>query len=134
MSAEPEQKVYYILGIPVTADNIIDTGVSHEDLGHEKIVVALVEEVRVKFQVGEVYITPGAREFCEQYQVDPRQLVARHQTGDHGTLDADDIQVNIEEGYDGDRVLSAYYQGADKVWVITDPGHESTTVLTPDEY
>lgn len=90
--------------------------------------------LNARFNPGRCFATPAAIAICEQYQIVPFSLVGRHIMGDHGQVEQDSLDDNIVAGYDGERVMSAYRFGADTIWVITDPGHETTTLLTPDEY
>lgn len=66
----------------------------------------------------------------------------RHRTGEWGDIDAHDIAANDGAAVTGQRVLSVYelpdsiidVTSDDCLWVITDAGHETTTVLWPSEY
>ncbi len=73
--------------------------------------------------------------------------LARHLAGDWGTLDALDTQANNDAVATRDRILSSYPlpeprqvtttygpQQVTALWVITDPGWETTTILWPAEY
>lgn len=51
-----------------------------------------------------------------------------------GNLSEEDKQLNEEALLTKDRIMGAYEIGSDKIWIITDPGHEVTTILFPDEY
>jgi hypothetical protein len=49
-------------------------------------------------------------------------------------MDAEDVQANEGALEDGSRLLSAYGQGDDKLWVITEADRSAATILTPGEY
>ena len=46
----------------------------------------------------------------------------------------DDIKSNEDAMEFKDRLLSSWKWAGIKFWIITDIGHEVTTVLLPDEY
>lgn len=67
------------------------------------------------------------------------ELLGRHHCGDWGDVSADSKVANEEAVRDKDQILSSYtVHAADNiqhnVWVITDPGHHTTTVLLPSEW
>jgi hypothetical protein len=51
-----------------------------------------------------------------------------------GDLDKHDAAENERALKWGERVLSSYTLGGEKIWIITEADRSSTTVLTPDEY
>lgn len=52
-----------------------------------------------------------------------------------GDVFAEDAKVNEGGVLDEGMILSAYQSAKGvRFWVITDPGHEVTTVLLPDDY
>lgn len=61
-------------------------------------------------------------------------LVARHVSGDFGDVCAEDAEMNREAIKRGDRILSSYLVGEQKVWVITEADRSLTTVLLPSDY
>ena len=89
----------------------------------------------VKFPLGQVVATPGALEALKQANQDPKEFLARYQSGDWGNLDDDDKQENelsVEKGF---RILSAYTLTTSvKIWIITEADRSATTILLPDEY
>jgi hypothetical protein len=87
-----------------------------------------------KFQLGQVVGTPAALAHLSLHGIDPVALVERHQTGDFGDLDAGDIQANKLSVIEGNRILSAYEIGADRVYVITESNRSSTMILLASEY
>lgn len=60
--------------------------------------------------------------------------ITRYRMHDWGNLSEEDKQLNEEALLTKDRIMGAYEFGSDKIWIITDPGHEVTTILFPDEY
>lgn len=112
---------------------IIDVPATHDDLGHTEVPQPQIPN-RL-FDVGQCWMTPGALMLIEQYQIDPRALIARHATGDYGSIDIEDAQVNDDAIRDGLRVLSSYrFSSTDSIWIITEAGRHDTTLLSPDEY
>lgn len=90
------------------------------------------------FNMGVCVGTPGATRVMEKHGLHPLMVLARHGSGDWGTLCPEDFAANEEAVKTGDRIMSVYKHGPkgeeDTLWVITDPGHETTTILLPDEY
>jgi hypothetical protein len=88
-----------------------------------------------KFPLGQTVATPGALEALEQAGQDPAALLARHQSGDWGDLDAEDKQENELSLKQGFRLLSAYHlTTGTKVWVISEADRSATAILLPSEY
>ena len=54
--------------------------------------------------------------------------------GVSSTLVDEDIKANEDAMEFKDRLLSSWKWAGIKFWIITDIGHEVTTVLLPDEY
>jgi len=86
----------------------------------------------IRFQPGTVVATVGATLVATPEQLDA--LVRRHLSGDWGDVGADDAKANDNALKWGERVLSSYRVGEEKLWVITEADRSSTTVLTPGEY
>ncbi len=86
------------------------------------------------FQLGQVVATPAALAFLDAYPVDVAVLLAKHQSGDCGDLDEDDILANLSAIILGERVLSSYNIGPQKIWIITEADRSLTTVMLPQEY
>ena len=94
--------------------------------------VLLVVPLR-KFNMGQMVITSNAQSVLAPEDVS--MALARHSQCDWGEVCAEDRQVNecgvLEQGM----ILSAYQSAKGvKFWVITDPCHEVTTVLLPEDY
>jgi hypothetical protein len=90
---------------------------------------------RPVFELGEIIATPAALEFCDSYTVDLRGLLDRHQSGDCGEMNADDVLANMDVILRGRaRVFSSYAIGSQKIWIITEADRSSTTILLPSDY
>lgn len=100
-----------------------------------------------RFNLGKIYITPGASETIDRLQVDPFELLYRHKCGDFGCLCPADIKANEDALRYGSRILSSYElltasidiesaeePGKIKIWVITEADRSITTMLLPSEY
>ena len=86
-----------------------------------------------KFEVGQVFITPGAYE--ELNLRDAADGLLRHCTGDFGEVSEEDKALNEEAIETGNRILSAYFdRDGVKYWIITEWDRSATTVLLPSEY
>lgn len=64
----------------------------------------------------------------------PQEFLTRHQSGDWGDLHEGDKSLNDEALENGDRILSSYFVGEHKLWIITEHDRSVTTLLLPDEY
>jgi hypothetical protein len=86
------------------------------------------------FQLGQVVATPGALEILDKQAVNASTLLQRHQCGDWGAVPEEDAQENLLSVINGNRILSSYPVGADRIWIITEADRSYTTLLLPDEY
>ena len=95
----------------------------------------ILNESKVLFSLGSVYLTVGAREALEESNQTPNEFLAKHQSGDWGLVCEDDKrenQLSVKEGF---RILSSYRTSQNvKIWVITEADRTSTTLLEPNEY
>ena len=93
---------------------------------------------RIRFPLGNLYLTRGSQELLYDSKLDPLDFIVRHATGDWGELPDEDRELNERSVRYGGRVFSSYELdgggGAGKVWVITEADRSATTVLLPDEY
>lgn len=88
-----------------------------------------------KFNLGDVFITPGARDALSNSTNLPFGYLLRHQMGDFGDLDDEDKATNEEALKLGNRIFSAYHlEDGTKIWIITEADRSSTTILLPEEY
>jgi hypothetical protein len=59
----------------------------------------------------------------------------RHASGDWGDVCKEDWEENELSLKEGFRILSVYQaKGLPKIWIITEAGRQSTTILFPEEY
>ena len=88
---------------------------------------------QTKFNLGQIVITSNAHAVLTSEDVSTALL--RHSRCDWGDLCAEDHEVNARGVREQGMILSAYQSASGvKFWVITDPGHEVTTVLLPEDY
>ena len=94
-----------------------------------------------RFELGQIVATPGALEVCSNVLL--QKCLARHLTGDWGSVCDEDKQANEEALTHGERILSAYPIdpaqpcegfGENTLWIITEADRSATTFLLPDEY
>jgi hypothetical protein len=86
------------------------------------------------FPLGLVTLTPGAIETIRRAGIHPGELLRRHASGDWGDVDDEDRAANNWSVDHGLRLLSAYGQPPDRLWIITEADRSVTTILRPDEY
>ena len=87
------------------------------------------------FPLGRTVATPGALALCEQHNISPLSLIARHHRGDFGDLCDDDLKANESALFEGQRLLSAFnIGGQEKLYVITEWDRSLTTILKASEY
>jgi hypothetical protein len=91
----------------------------------------------VKFSSSHVCVTAsvGSKFYdCAAFRLWVTDCINRHFSGDYGDIPEDEIRINNESLQDKDQIMSVYRNGSETIWIITDPGHEVTTVLFPSEY
>lgn len=86
------------------------------------------------FQLGDVYITPGALQVLSAAGMTGIELLARHQALDCPELSRTDRQINRDAVKNGDRVLSRYTVSGVKLFIITEWDRSYTTILLAEEY
>jgi hypothetical protein len=87
------------------------------------------------FEVGQTVITPTALEALQQSGISIASLLCRHQSGDWGDLDAEDIARNNEALRLGSRLFSSYpITETTKIWVVTESDRSGTLLLLPEDY
>lgn len=86
------------------------------------------------FPLGRVVATPDALDRMARLEIDPVDLLLRHQHGDWGTVDAHDKRANNRAVKDGTRILSQYGEGNTRLWIITEWDRSVTTILLPGNY
>jgi hypothetical protein len=86
------------------------------------------------FALGRVYWSPGASALLDRQPLElGTQLLLRHQSGDWGDIDEDDVRANEAGVKYGASVLSVYTVDEEWLWVVSEGDRSSTTVLTPGE-
>lgn len=110
---------------------------------HPEVALSVPPAARVeKFELGNLFITPGARDALLALGINPARFILHHYRGEWGDLSEHDRDCNDVAVKDGGRIFSSYkVEGlpGGKVWVITeaegDDGHRAaTTILLPSEY
>jgi hypothetical protein len=86
----------------------------------------------VPFPLGQLAITANASVRLSTEEV--LTALRRHASGDWGDLCPEDALANDTALHQGGRLLSAYGQGANRFWVITEEHYSITTVLLPEDY
>lgn len=89
---------------------------------------------RPLFRLGQTVATQGALALLTETGTNPAALLARHQSGDWGTVPPEDARENELSVKHGFRVLSSYLVGDDRIWIITEADRSSTCLLLPSEY
>ena len=87
-----------------------------------------------RFSLGQLVATPEALGVLRAANVTPASLVARHATGDWGSICDEDRGLNEQAIKDGSRILSVYEVGDESLWVITEADRSSTCVLLASQY
>lgn len=86
-------------------------------------------------QLGKRVLTPGAHLALLAAGTPVTTLLARHQSGDWGSLDRHDRQANSDALEYGGRVISRYeLVTGDTVLVATEANRSATTILLSSEY
>jgi hypothetical protein len=87
-----------------------------------------------RFPLGRTVATVGATETMRRAGINPSALLRRHASCDWGTVPPEDAKANDKALHLGERLLSSYGEGDDRLWIITEADRSSTTILRPDEY
>ena len=91
-------------------------------------------------ELGLLCITPAVRDALSRRGLVAGIYLTRHEMGDFGDLDAEDLATNTAALTNGRRVFSSYNlpdrsdDVVSKVWVITEADRSVTTVLLPTDY
>jgi hypothetical protein len=86
----------------------------------------------VLHSLGQVVTTANASLRLSTEEV--MSALRRHACGDWGDLPPEDALANNAALRDGSRLFSAYGDGENRFWVITDADRSVTTVLLPEDY
>lgn len=82
-----------------------------------------------------VQMTPGARGLFEETGDNPERFLDRHFNEDFGDLPKEDVPLNQQSARTGGMVMSIYNaSNGEQLYVVTDNGHEVTTILLPTEW
>lgn len=88
------------------------------------------------FELGKITMTPSAISIIAKFKVAIGDLLDRHERGDYGEVSEVDWRENtlalLPESVE--RVMSVYTVGAKKLWIITDPDRQVTTLLTEEDF
>lgn len=86
-----------------------------------------------RFPLGQVVMTPGVRDTISAPEI--MAALARHSSGDWGTLSREDWNENERSLREGLRILSCYQStGGTRFWIISEADRASTCILLPEEY
>lgn len=92
-------------------------------------------DLRAQFSSPQVQITSGAKAAFEESGEPPAKYLDRHFSGDFGEVDPGDAALNQEAITNNGMVMSIYRLSTGvRFYIITDQGHEITTLLLPEEY
>jgi hypothetical protein len=95
----------------------------------------VLNESKVLFSLGKVYLTISARESLEESNQTAAEFLLRHQSGNWGNICEDDKRENELSVKEGFRILSAYRTSQDvKIRVITEADRSSSCLLLPEQY
>jgi len=89
-------------------------------------------EATIRFQPGTIVATLGATSLVTRQEI--TTMIARHQRGDWGEVEAEDARQNERALKWGERILSSYTVRGEQLWVLTEADRSTTTVMTPGEY
>ena len=93
----------------------------------------LVCSVIARFKVGRIVATPSA--LAQLSSEDILIGVRRHQSGDWGDLQDDDLAGNASALVEGRRIMSLYTTANGKqFWIITEGDRSTTTIALPEDY
>ena len=89
----------------------------------------------VRFQLGQLFITPGASDALEEANQSPQEFLSRHARLEKGELCDDDHKENIFSADKPLRIFSAFKTAnGERIWATSEADRSTTTLLIPDEY
>jgi hypothetical protein len=89
----------------------------------------------VRFQLGRLYMTPGAIDALEESGESARDFINRHARLEQGELSEEDHRENLFSVSRPLRIFSAFKTAnGTKIWCITEGDRSATTLLLPWEY
>lgn len=84
-------------------------------------------------RLGRIVATPNALRSVPDEDI--LAGIQRHQAGDWGNLDDEDLAANDRALAEGRRILSAYNAAnGTRFWIITEADRSVTTLLLPEDY
>ncbi len=92
----------------------------------------MTRTVRFTFPLGRVVITANAASQLDSKAI--HEALSRHARGDWGDIPAEDVHENNRSLKEGGRLLSAYGNGVQRFWIITEADRSVTTILLPLDY
>lgn len=87
-----------------------------------------------RFPLGKIVATPGALKLLAERGLTPPMFIERHANADWGDVSREDWMANDQALINGERLLSAYSLGQDRLWILTEADRSSTCILLPHEY
>ena len=84
------------------------------------------------FELGAILVTTNAQDTLNPEAI--AQGITRHANGDWGELPEEDIATNQLALEHGSRLFSAYGEGDQRFWIITEADRSVTTILLPQDY
>ena len=93
-----------------------------------------MERQMQRFPLGRLVATPSALHQLERLGVNPLELLGRHLSLDPGALESSDRRANERAADEGLRILSVYWYGDMRFYVLTEADRSFTTILLPREY
>lgn len=81
---------------------------------------------------GNWYTTRGSNDYLTQEE--SREIATRYMNHDWGDTCESDSEMNNEALSTKDRIVSKYVVRGTPLFIITDPGHEITTIMLAGEY
>lgn len=119
--------------VPDATPEPSSSGREHSPNGKPPEFGEILKLPRPRFPLGRVVITASAHAVLAP--MDVMAALRRHSCGDWGDVCESDAKANERGVREHGTILSAYRSVAGlKFWVITDPGHEVTTILLPEDY
>ena len=87
------------------------------------------------FDLWMVLTTPWVNEILQLHDsINIYFFIERHAAWDWWEVCEEDAKLNNHAVQLWNRILSVYYIGDDKIWIITEADRSVTTILLPDEY
>jgi hypothetical protein len=86
------------------------------------------------FALGRTMATPAAIDRMTEHGINHSILLDRHSMGDWGDTPPEDARANDAAVQDGERVISWYGQGEQRLMVLTEADRSATTILCPGDY